>query len=177
MAAYKYRVQVSRGDPTFSILYDGVDTEQTCWTPGRGYDDGKYYWRVAMIDGQGKLSDYSSPAQFTKQYPITTLISPVDFEVVPKTPTFVWTDVKGAVSYRLEIALNKLFSPLYESITTQNIRYTPTEIYPTGKTYYWRVAIVDKDGRVGPFNDATIILDPTGGGYGRWKLYLPSVKR
>ncbi len=46
------------------------------------------------------------------------------------------------------------------SITTDNTRYTPTKNYEIGRTYYWRVAIVDRDGKVGPFSDAVIIIDP-----------------
>jgi hypothetical protein len=171
LAAHKYRIQVSKGDPTFSAIYNTVDTEQSCWTPMKGYDDGKYYWRVAMIDGQGRLGDYSAPAEFTKQYPITTLLSPVDQDVT-ETPTFLWTRVDGAASYRLEISKDKTFSPLYDSITTNNTRYTPIKLYDIPYTYYWRVAIIDKDGKYGPFTDAMIILDP----YGEFKkVYLPVI--
>jgi hypothetical protein len=49
---------------------------------------------------------------------------------------------------------------MYDSITSDNTRYTPTKNYEIGRTYYWRVAIVDKDGKVGPFSDAVIIIDP-----------------
>jgi hypothetical protein len=35
LAAYKYRLQVSRGDPTFSTIYEQVETEQSCWTSTR----------------------------------------------------------------------------------------------------------------------------------------------
>jgi hypothetical protein len=65
LAAHKYRIQISRGDPTFSSIYDNADTEQSCWTPTKGYHDGKYYWRVAMIDGQGRLGQYSEVKEFT----------------------------------------------------------------------------------------------------------------
>jgi hypothetical protein len=169
LAAHKYRIQVSRGDPTFSTIYDNADTEQSCWTPTKGYHDGKYYWRVAMIDGQGRLGGYSPAAEFTKQYPISELISPVD-EISESTPTFIWEVVPGAASYRLEVSINEIFSPLYDSITTHNARFTPTKIYQSNQLYYWRVAIIDKDGRYGPFNDATIILDPD---VGLNKIYIP----
>lgn len=171
LAAYKYRVQVSRGDPTFSTIYDSIDTEQTCWTPTKGYDDGKYYWRVAMMDGQGRLGEYSAPAEFTKQYPTTTLIKPLNGQIVPSTPTFEWSPVQGAALYKLEVSQYPTFSPIYDSVTTNNTRFTPTKVYQDGKTYYWHVAIIDKDGKLGPFNDATIILNST------QKLFLPMVVR
>ena len=171
LAAYKYRVQISRGDPTFSVIYEAVDTEQTCYTPSRGYDDGQYYWRVAMIDGQGLLGEFSPAAQFTKQYPITTLVSPISGRSA-ETPIFVWTPVHGAAAYRIEIATDRNFSQMVDAVTTNHAHFTPTKIYASGRTYYWRVAIIDKDNKIGPFNDATIIL-----GLGGPEIFLPLVKR
>ena len=58
---------------------------------------------------------------------------------------------------------------MYDSVTTDNTRYTPIKSYTTGKTYYWRVAIVDSGGKVGPFVGATIILGS--------RIYLPLIKK
>jgi hypothetical protein len=184
LAAYRYRVEVSKGDPTFSNVYERIDSEQNCYTPSKGYDDGQYYWRVAMMDGMNKLGDFSDAAVFTKQYPVATPSSPTNGSVLTQTPTFTWGHLEsngkilpyvyGAASYRLEVSLYPTFAPLYESITTHNTRYTPTKAYDTHKTYYWRVAIIDKDNKIGPFNDATIILDPS---FGKLKLYLPMLRR
>ena len=151
LAAYKYRLQVGR-DPTFSIIYDTVDTEQACYTAAKGYDDGSYYWRAAMMDGDLRLGDYSTAAQLTKQYPFATLIAPTLAVSTTETPTFVWTPVDTAASYKLEVSLVPTFSPLYDSVTTNNTRYTPTKKYETGKAYYWRVAMLDKDRKQGPFS-------------------------
>jgi hypothetical protein len=181
LAAYKYRLQVSRGDPTFSVIYEQAETEQSCWTPMKGYDDGTYYWRVAMIDGMNKLGEYSPAAVFTKQYPVALPFSPKNGNRIARTPTFVWTAgdgvtpyVFGAASYKLEVSQYATFSPMYDSITTDNTRYTPTKNYEIGRTYYWRVAIVDRDGKVGPFSDAVIIIDPSEADE---KLLLPLVIR
>ena len=171
LAAWKYRVQVSK-DPNFSAIFDTVDTEQSCWTPKKGYDDGDYYWRVAMIDGNSKLGNYCAPQTFTKQYPITTLISPLSGSVIAETPTFVWLPVDGAARYKLEVSQYPTFSPTYESVTTSNTRYTPTKAYTIRKTYYWRVAIIDNDGKIGPFVGAIIIVDPN-----PYRIFLPSIRR
>ena len=171
LAAWKYRVQVSK-DPNFSSIFDTVDTEQNCWTPKKGYDDGAYYWRVAMIDGNSKLGNYCAPQTFTKQYPITTLISPLSGSVIAETPTFVWLPVDGAARYKLEVSQYPTFSPTYESVTTSNTRYTPTKAYTIRKTYYWRVAIIDNDGKIGPFVGAIIIVDPN-----PYRIFLPSIRR
>jgi hypothetical protein len=167
LAAWKYRVQISK-DPNFSAIFDTIDTEQSCWTPKKGYDDGDYYWRVAMIDGNAKLGNYCAPQTFTKQYPITTLVSPISGSVIAETPTFIWLPVDGAAKYKLEVSQYPTFSPTYESVTTSNTRYTPTKTYTIEKTYYWRVAIIDNDGKIGPFVGAIIILDPN-----PYRIYLP----
>jgi len=166
-AAWKYRVQVSR-DPTFSTEYDKADTEQACWTPTKGYPDGTYYWRVAAMDGDGKLGSYSPATSFLKQYPVTTLLQPAPGAPATSTPTFVWQPVPAAASYRLEVALSETFANLYDSVTTSNTRFTPTKKYDTSKTYFWRVAMMDKDGNRGPFTGDRVILRPG-------TVYLPLV--
>jgi len=169
LAAYKYRVQVYFN----SVLLETAETEQACYTPTMGYADGNYTWRVAMIDGNARVGDSSPPASFTKQYPVSTLLSPVAGSA-PETPTFYWSAVHGAASYRLEVSQSPTFGVLYDSVTTNNTRYTPTRIYQTPRTYFWRVAIIDHNGKMGPFNDAEILLDPTDRPF---KLFLPLSKR
>jgi hypothetical protein len=171
LAAYKYRIQVSRGDPTFSSIYDTKDVESNCWTPSKGYDEGKYYWRVAMLDGDNRQGNFSPAAVFTKQYPVTTLVSPLSGPPLTGTPTFKWSVVQGAASYRLEVSQYSTFSPIYQSITTNAVQFTPTMLYAFPKTYYWRVAIIDADGKLGPFNNETIILDPNS-----HRLYMPMIR-
>jgi hypothetical protein len=155
LTAWRYKVEVSK-DPNFSAIFDSATTEQNCWTPTKGYDDGTYYWHVAMIDGNGHLAPYGDAVQFTKQYPIATLISPVGS--VETTPTFVWTAVDGAKNYSLQISKNPGFTPLFDSIETINTQYTPTKLYDINQIYYWRVAMRDHEGKYGPYNDAMIIV-------------------
>jgi hypothetical protein len=179
LAAYRYIVQVSLSDISFSSLYESANTEQSCWTPSKGYDDGTYYWRVAMVDGNNRIGDFSDIAVFTKQYPAAKPLSPADGSIVGGTPTFSWTAadgvtpfVFGAARYRLQISQKQNFSSLYEQVDTNNTRYTPTRLYEIGKTYYWRVAILDRDGKIGPFNNASLILDPY-----PFHIYLPIIKK
>jgi len=156
LTAWKYRLQVSQ-DANFSSTYESVDTTNNCWTPTVGYNDGTYYWRVAMIDGNNRVGSYSPAVSFTKQYPITTLISPVS-GAIPQTPTFVWTPVDGAASYRFEVSQFPTFYPLYDSIDTINTQFTPIKKYTSELVYYWRVAIRDRSGKMGPFTDALFII-------------------
>jgi uncharacterized repeat protein (TIGR01451 family) len=157
-AAYKYRLQTS-ADPTFTTPYDTTDTEQACWTPTKGYADGTYYWRVATMDGYSRLGDYSTPVTFTKQYLAPALVSPPPGSTLANTPTFAWLPVSGAAKYKLETSLYPTFSPVIESVTTNNTRYTPTRVYGLGQAYYWRVAMVDKDNKQGPFAESVLRME------------------
>jgi hypothetical protein len=132
-----------------------------------------------MIDGNDRVGGYSQTAQFVKQYPTAKPLSPISGSTISETPTFVWTAadgvtpyVFGAASYKIEISLYPTFSPVYDSATTNNTRFIPTKTYDIQKTYYWRVAIVDKDGKQGPWSDATIIIDPY-----RYKVFLPFIRK
>jgi hypothetical protein len=167
LAAWKYRVQVSK-DPSFTTIFDTIDTQQSCWTPIKGYDDGNYYWRVAMIDGNStaRYGNYSPFATLTKQYPTTSLVSPISGSTINATPTFTWTPVNGAAKYRLQVSIAANFSSTYDSVDTNNTTFTPTKKY-ANNTYYWRVAIIDADGKVGPYNNATLILDPYPAAFGK----------
>ena len=169
LTAWKYKVQVSR-DENFSTIYETITTNNICWTPTIGYHDGTFWWRVAMIDGNSKQGPYSPPATFTKQYPVTTLVSPVGGSV-PGIPTFIWTPVDGAATYLFEVSKYSTFSPTYDSIETVNTQFTPTKTYDSNMIYYWRVAIKDRTGRQGPFTDAIIVI-----GVGNY-TYLPLIGR
>ncbi len=168
LTAWMYRLQVSQ-DPNFGNIYDEIDTHNHCWTPLTGYHDGTYYWRVAMIDGDNLAGDYSPAVQFTKRYPVATLISPISGNVA-QTPTFTWSPVDGAATYIFEASQYSTFSPIYDAVETINTQYTPRFRYAVDRLYYWRVAIRDHLGRQGPFNDASIII-------GRCILFLPFIKR
>jgi hypothetical protein len=154
--AWKYHVQVSNV-ADFTLIYDQADTFSNCWTPTMGYSDGKFYWRVALLDGNDHQGYYSPSATFIKQYPVTTLISPIS-ESVPTTPTFIWTPVDGAGTYVFETSQSPSFFPIKESIETINTQYTPTIRYENDKRYYWRVAIRDQSGNQGPFANANFVI-------------------
>lgn len=168
LTAWKYHLQVSRDD-NLNTIYDSVDTVSNCWAPSSGYHDGAYWWHVAMIDGNGRMGPYSPTASFVKQSPITTLIYPIS-GVVPPTPTFTWTPVDGAATYLFETSLYSTFYPLYDSVDTINTHFAPTKVYTSNTEYYWRVAIRDRNGRQGPFTDASILIEI------RKYLYLPLIR-
>jgi hypothetical protein len=148
--AWKYRLQVTQ-DPSFNSIYETIDTFNSCWTPTKGYKDGRYYWHVAIIDGNNRLGSYSIAATFAKEYRTPALVSPVN-GCLTSVPTFSWDLVNGAATYRFESSLFSNFSPLYDSTTTINTQFTPLKVYAMDHLYYWRVAIRDQNGNQGPFS-------------------------
>jgi hypothetical protein len=88
-------------------------------------------------------------------------------------PTFIWEPVTttAAASYRIEIAQNPQFSPLTDYKTTDNNRFTPIKKYAAAQ-YYWRVAMIDKSGKYGPWTDSVVLIDPY-----PYDIFLPLVLR
>jgi hypothetical protein len=165
-AAWRYYVQVST-DLSFNDTFDEVDTESNCWTPTKGYKDGIFYWRVALIvDHDHHLGSFSAVGTFQKQYPSSNLISPLH-GTLAATPTIRWSPVDGASTYVYEISLSPEFSIIRDSGLTVNTQFTPLSAYETGKKYFWRIAIRDIDGNQGPFSDASFFLND--------RIYLPII--
>lgn len=63
--------------------------------------------------------------------------------------TFTWTPLAGAANYKLEYADNEAFNRA-KSVTTDQTRYIPIDVIKPGD-YYWRVKMIDKDRREGPY--------------------------
>lgn len=168
--APKYRLQVAN-NPNFSSA-TSVDLDTITWTPNGTYADGNYYWRVAVLDFGGRVGPFSDVYTFTKQYPAVTLVSPLPGS--PGSggafPTFIWEPVNGAARYKIEISVNPQFSPVLDSVETDNTVFTPLKKY-TATQYYWRVAMKDKSGSYGPWSDA-ILIDPY-----PYDIFLPLVLR
>jgi hypothetical protein len=172
-SAPRYRLQVS-SNPNFSPLFENIVLDTTSWTPIGSYPDGDYYWRVAVRDASGNEGAFSSVYTFTKQYPVVQLVAPITgTSTSDPFPTFIWEPITTttAARYRIEIAQNPQFSPLTDSKTTENSRFTPNKKYPQAQ-YYWRVAMIDKSGRYGPWTDSVLLIDPY-----PYDIYLPLTLR
>ncbi len=107
----------------------------------------RYYWAVlpsATANGAGGPIDATkaNPQLFSKTSvpPALTVTSPA----AGQRPTFVWSAVEGAKTYRLVVASDDKFSSIVETLLTPATSYTPEVTYPAGDLY-WRVAAVDWD--------------------------------
>lgn len=153
LAAPSYRVQVAN-NAAFSSPRIDQTIQNGALTPikGKSLADGLWYWRVALVDANGKLGPYSSAFRFTKNYPAPQIIAPAQEEVVEQLPLFAWEAAPGAAYYKLQYADNSSFSNA-TTVSTDLTRFTPTKL-TAYSTYYWRVQMVDADNNVGPLTTA-----------------------
>jgi hypothetical protein len=148
IATPKYRLQWAN-NPQFNNPVT-VETEATSYTPlkGQSLSDSYWYWRVAVIDADGRRGPDSAPARFYKEYLRPEPMFPVQGASQGETISFEWSPLNGAAYYNLEIANNEAFDKSTK-VSTDNTRYTHTSAFVPGD-YYWRVQMVDKDNKPGP---------------------------
>jgi hypothetical protein len=125
------------------------------------------YWRVRArnyynVYGEWNNETPNVSASFYPEYPSSVPLAPdllfPDFYYEPiydtdvwedrtvGVPTFMWDQVPGAMTYTLQVADSKFFSPLAWEHSTQNLSATPTSTLTFDEVgvYYWRVqAITD----------------------------------
>jgi hypothetical protein len=149
LAAPLYQLQVDNNTDFKSPEID-VSTTASSYTPikGKSLADGTWYWRVAMYEPTGQPGPWSEPQTFNKQYPLLAPVTPQSGGSSDKTPRFTWLTAPGAAYYILEVSQDSGFqSP--SKYTTSNTSFTPKDSRKNG-VYYWRVKMVDHDGKEGP---------------------------
>lgn len=149
LAAPLYQLQVDNSEDFKSPEID-IATAATSYTPikGKSLADGRWYWRVAIYEATGKPGPFSPTQVFNKQYPLITPIEPISGAPTGKTPRFAWQPAPGAAYYVLEVAQERSFQKPDE-YKTANTTFTPPAAGKHGVNY-WRVWMVDHDGKEGP---------------------------
>jgi hypothetical protein len=157
-------------DPNFSSPRS-FTTDANTYTvvKGESIADGTWYWRVAIIDANDKSGTYSPVQQFYKEYMPPTLIGPTQGGSFTSAPNFVWAEQPGAAYYQLQIDDDPQFASINIAKLVDTTNYTPVERL-SGKEYYWRVRIYDKDKNSGPFEVGRITIND-----GAHNIYLPTV--
>jgi hypothetical protein len=173
-----YRLQVST-DPNFgSTVIDQV-TPMNSYTPQSTLSQGNYYWRVQVNRYGNVVNDWSKVEQFSYVLPTPTGLTS-NGDTYHYAPTLCWDPlviydndepVFTAWKYRFQVSQDSDFGNTYESIDTYNNCWTPTIGYPDG-TYYWHVAMIDGNNRVGPYSPSatftklypiTTLINPSNG--------------
>jgi hypothetical protein len=115
-----------------------------------------YYWRVKAFYPIGE-SSWSAQVSFSTMLveppPAPVLIYPCSVNNVPLTPTFVWSDVPSATSYRVQISLSPIFSSLVFNIggLIGSLYVIPSGVLGYNTLYYWRVNATNSGG-TGPWS-------------------------
>lgn len=166
LATPSYHIQVAN-NPAFTSPKIDQTLQTTSLTPikGKTLSDGVWYWRVALVDGNNKTGPYSPAQQFTKEYPLPSLIGPPQETSTGQQPTFAWQPIPGAAYYKIEYANNSSYDKS-TTITTDLTRVMPTKAL-TYDNYYWRVQMFDADNNAG-----SLIQGRFSVGY---RIYLPGI--
>jgi hypothetical protein len=159
--ANAYWVIIAR-DPTFTTLVDYAFTQIPAYVSRHTIADETTSYYVAILpaanaDGTGlpvvpetglPLDPlHASAANFQKRSTPPTLLSPIDGTQLPAIqPTFQWTPVQGALTYRLQVSTDPSFGSLLTNVVTGSTGYVSSATYPAQSTLYWRVQANDGDG-------------------------------
>jgi hypothetical protein len=122
-----------------------------------------YYWRVRAAVGYSPDSPWSVVYSFKMGgIAVAGVTSPAKGAYnVPITPSFVWSEAKGAVLYELEVSTDSTFETTDLTATPDKAYYQTADAdalaYDT--TYYWRVRVATTGTWV--FGVFTTMAEPT----------------
>jgi hypothetical protein len=148
---YHFQVASSKDFSPASIAHqnDAATSNEYLPVAWSGYDtSAAYYWRVrAYKDGAwGPWSTQLATFSFTSPNAGSTI--PVDASAVNSpTPTFDWSDMEGAIGYRIQVSALADFSIIADhSETLTESAYVLGSNLANSTTWYWRVAAKGVDG-------------------------------
>jgi len=99
-----------------------------------------YYWRVRAWNTAGDFSGWSAPFSFRIAYEAPVLTLPANGATLATLkPTFTWTAVLGATSYKIQVSTSATFVTTVVNLTVASPSYIRTTNLSSKKTYYWRV--------------------------------------
>lgn len=148
--AKEYRGQISPDKDFNAIVYDSVSAQPKMGLPVSLLDQ-TYWLRVSAISENG-LQGYSSlqpiridarPFPPVRQGPRST------DSIYAGVVGFSWSKPEGASTYQVDIARSEEFTNLFKSVEGIADTALSTEILEPGN-YYWRVASVTAQSKVGP---------------------------
>ncbi len=139
-AAVSYHVQIAL-DPNFNNIFREKDQIQNTFFNLNGLAEAtEYYWRVAVnsLDNQKIWSEIWS-FKTKAELQASILIYPEDKSAIALPFSFLWSQAKGAVAYKIQIALDQSF----EELVLNSAAITDTFYKATNLTenfdYYWKI--------------------------------------
>jgi uncharacterized lipoprotein YddW (UPF0748 family) len=143
----RYRVQVAT-DPSFTeIIYDLREYRGTSAVFARIAVGNTYYWRVQAFS-YGGSGEFSTVHTFKSGIPFTpVLLEPTHANLnVPLNPTFKWTSIDNATSYKFQLATNSNFTTGVIKDTSLSDTTIYVENLEPLKNHFWRVAAFNSIG-------------------------------
>jgi hypothetical protein len=140
--ATSYRLQVAVDSNFTTMTYNDTSSgANRCRTFDFLLNSTTYYWRVSATNSAG-TGGYSGVFRFTTLSPpaAPTLIAPANnAEDVTAAPVFVWSVPQNAVSYRMQVARDSLFTSIFSD--DSNLVNTSWQTGPlqSHTRYFWRV--------------------------------------
>jgi hypothetical protein len=170
--ATSYRIRYFEPGATITQAKTVTNLRHTGYTmpsasPTAPYKAGTWQWEVTAllpnnvtVTGAGSSFVVTEPAIGDVEH----YTSPTNCRTTPTcpdiatTPTFRWSAVPGAGSYRLIIAADPNFTNIVRQYDTTYTELTPRESFldnQAGQAYYWAVQPIKRDGTPGRFDSST----------------------
>ena len=166
--AVSYRVQLAR-QPDFSTPLQEQTLTTTQHATAPLPTEGRYYWRVAGTDKDGRTGPYSKPQSF--QY--VSIAPPPELSnasISDDSIQLTWSSVKPVQRYQLQIAHDAQFDALFmdQIVTGEQVSIAR----PAAQRYFTRVRALHTQGITGPYSN-TIEFDVPPASY--WPMLLFAV--
>lgn len=117
--------------------------------------EGDWHWRAASLDAAGKLHVWSPHRAFHVQPLLNPPAARASAE--PGQARFVWSEVRGAARYGLELAATAdMRAPLLRREVAEASLAVPLD---AGK-YFWRIRALEADGQAGAWGAASPVIVP-----------------
>lgn len=153
-AAKGYHLQISKSEDFADILVDIKRDAGETLTLEKPLEIGKYYWRMATIDGDGD-GPFSDPQLLRRILPAPKIEMP---EMTEDALVFRFRKALPGQKYQVQIAEDEQFTVL---LTDEQIEEPILELpTPDSGEYFVRIRTIDSDGFIGPFSAPQVIEVP-----------------
>jgi hypothetical protein len=162
----RFHLQLARDEGFSELLGDEDGYLGDRFTPATELSEGRYLWRVASIDSNGKQGPWSDVAAFA-------------YRPVPDAPAieapalgdaaidFHWQDAGPGMQYRFQLDTDPEFpAPVIDQSTDQP---QVTIERPVASSYYFRVQAIDDTGYASPWSPTQAFTVPGS----PWQLLVP----